>query len=91
MVTSTPLPGSWLPMAVWPPSPSSLLISSSLSFSSWLITSMMVRFTSVIGTRSWGRFGPARLGTTSSRSSSSTSLNSGSGSSLERHRPWALQ
>jgi hypothetical protein len=30
------------------------------------------------GTRSCGRFGPARLGTTVPRSSSSTSVNSGS-------------
>ncbi len=42
------------------------------------------------GTRSCGRFGPARLGTTLPRSSSSVSVNSGSALSAVRKSPCAL-
>ncbi len=43
------------------------------------------------GTRSCGRLGPARLGTTVARSSSSVSLNTGSGAPSVRNRPCSLQ
>ncbi len=43
------------------------------------------------GTRSCGRFGPAREGRTSARSSSSVSVKTGSGVSAVRHMPWALR
>ena len=42
------------------------------------------------GTRSCGRLGPARLGSTVPRSSASVSLNIGSGAPLSRHMPCAL-
>ena len=42
------------------------------------------------GTRSCGRFGPARLGSTVARSSSSVSLNTGSGIPAVRNRPCSL-
>ena len=45
---------------------------------------------SVSGTRSCGRFGPARLGTTVLRSSSSVSVKTGSGVSSVRKSPCAL-
>ena len=41
------------------------------------------------GTRSCGRFGPARLGSTLARSSSRTSLYSASRMPFVRHMPWA--
>ena len=41
-------------------------------------------------TRSWGRLGPARDGTTLERSSSRVSVKTGSGSSPSRHMPWTL-
>ena len=43
------------------------------------------------GTRSWGRRGPARLGSTSLRSSSRVSVNTGSGVSSVRNSPCSLQ
>ncbi len=43
------------------------------------------------GTRSCGRFGPARLGSTVERSSSSVSVNTGSGVAAVRKRPCSLQ
>ncbi len=41
-------------------------------------------------TRSCGRFGPARLGSTVERSSSRVSVNTGSSAPLVRHMPWSL-
>ena len=42
------------------------------------------------GTRSCGRLGPARLGSTLRMSSSRLALNHGSGLRALRHSPWAL-
>ena len=47
-------------------------------------------FVSASVTRSWGRFGPASEGCTSSRFSSSVSVNTGSGVSSVRNIPCAL-
>ena len=44
-------------------------------------------FTCTSGTRSWGRFGPARLGTTLPRSSASRFVNSGVGAAAVRNIP----
>ena len=53
--------------------------------------SLNIFFASFSGTLSCGRFGPARLGSTVCRSSSSVSLNSGSGVSSVRKSPCVLQ
>ena len=52
---------------------------------------MKLRFSSVSGTRSCGRFGPARLGTMLERSSSSVVLNTGSGVASVRKSSCSLQ
>jgi len=61
------------------------------SFTGAVRAARNARFIPERGTRSCGRFGPARLGSTVARSSSRVSLKAGSGVSEVRKRPCSRQ
>ena len=90
---------SAVPRAVMPPSPPSLshfpiTFGSTFahSFSKKLFRlSLKIFFEFFRGTRSCGRFGPAREGSTSLRFRVSVSVKTGSGASFVRKRPCFLQ
>src|SRR5690606_6877967 len=101
-MTTEPLRSTWdwpprvtlasltLPPTAVPPPPSlSSRATSPAGFSCSASSSSKAAGTPGRGTRSWGRRGPARLGSTSPRSRCRVSENSGSWPG-SRHSPWAL-
>src|SRR5690606_11876551 len=101
-MTTEPLRSTWdwpprvtlasltLPPTAVPPPPSlSSRATSPAGFSCIASSSSKAAGTPGRGTRSWGRRGPARLGSTSPRSRCRVSENSGSWPG-SRHSPWAL-
>ena len=101
-ITTDPLRSCWVGRAMTaaagarlpatsaaPPSKSKRATSSLAGFSSTAKAEVKLCQTAGSGTRSWGRFGPATLGSTLLRSSSSSSLKTGVSDSSLRNIPCA--